>query len=353
MKLAIICDTHWGARGDHLGFLDHFERFHMETFFPEIKARGINTIVHLGDLVDRRKYINYFTASRMRKCFLEPAGEFNTVIIAGNHDVYHKNTNEVNAIRELCAQYPKMQFFDEPCHITFDRTDVLLLPWINNQNKDRSMEMIHDTKALVCMGHLEISGFEYTPGTYHTGSFNASTLQAFNSVLTGHFHHKSDRGNIHYLGSPYQMTWSDYADPRGFHIFDTDTLELEFIQNPEAMFFKIIYDDSKEEDVEQLLKADFSKYTKRYVKILVIKKDNPMSFERLLDKLEKANPFDMQVVENHMNMSFDDDPEILESTQDTFTILRNYIKTLPKEIDKIGLEKLLKTVYDEASLIQS
>ena len=32
--------------------------------------------------------------------------------------------------------------------------------------------------------------------------------------------------------------------PRGFHIlFDTETRELEFIQNPYEMFHKIYYDD--------------------------------------------------------------------------------------------------------------
>jgi DNA repair exonuclease SbcCD nuclease subunit len=49
----------------------------------------------------------------------------------------------------------------------------------------------------------------------------------FELVMSGHFHTKSQKGNITYLGNTYQMYWNDYADQRGFHIFDTDTLKLE------------------------------------------------------------------------------------------------------------------------------
>ena len=66
-------------------------------------------------------------------------------------------------------------------------------------------------------------------------------------MFSGHFHHKSDDGQIYYLGPPYQIYWNDFDDPKGFHIFDTDTRELERIVNPYTLFSKIFYDDIQED----------------------------------------------------------------------------------------------------------
>ena len=53
--------------------------------------------------------------------------------------------------------------------------------------------------------------------------------------------------------------WSDYNCPKGFHIFDTDTRELERIENPLPIFKKLSYDDTKE-NYDNL---DLSSYEKR------------------------------------------------------------------------------------------
>ena len=58
MKIALITDTHFGARNDSLLFLDFFRKFYENIFFPTLKERGIKEIIHLGDVVDRRKFIN-------------------------------------------------------------------------------------------------------------------------------------------------------------------------------------------------------------------------------------------------------------------------------------------------------
>ena len=59
MKICLINDTHAGARGDSLLFNEFFFKFWEGTFFPYLKENNIKQIIHLGDVVDRRKYINY------------------------------------------------------------------------------------------------------------------------------------------------------------------------------------------------------------------------------------------------------------------------------------------------------
>lgn len=351
MKIALLCDTHWGARGDHLGFLDYFEKFHNETFFPVLEKQGIRHILHLGDLVDRRKFINYYTASRLRHSFLDRLNNYKCTILAGNHDVYHKNTNEVNALTELVDGYKTVRVVTEPTEVDLPGTSALYLPWINSENRQRSIELIQKSDAPYCFGHLQLSGFEMHVGSFAEDGLDPKLFSNFEAVYTGHFHHKSSKGNIHYLGAPYEITWSDYSDLRGFHILDLATGELEFIQNPNSMFYKLIYDD-RNSSLEKLLSVDFSKYRKRYVKIILLKKENPYWFETFFDAIEKAEPYDLQVVEDHLNLGIEEDPELIEKAQDTFTILNGYVDKMEGEIDKVRLKAFLRTLYDEASMIQ-
>ena len=54
MKIALITDTHWGARNDSVIFADYFSKFYDNVFFPYIDDHNIKTCIHLGDVVDRR-----------------------------------------------------------------------------------------------------------------------------------------------------------------------------------------------------------------------------------------------------------------------------------------------------------
>ena len=120
------------------------------------------------------------------------------------------------------------------------------MPWINPQNEVYALGMMGETRADTLLGHLEIDGFQMYAGHESQGGLSKVEFQRFDTVMSGHFHHKSDDGQIFYLGCPYEITWSDYNDPKGFHVFDTETRELHRILNPYKMFSKIYYDDSNE-----------------------------------------------------------------------------------------------------------
>ena len=71
MKIALITDTHWGARNDSAIFANFFSKFYDNVFFPYLDEHNIKTCIHLGDVVDRRKYINFKTANDLRENFVE------------------------------------------------------------------------------------------------------------------------------------------------------------------------------------------------------------------------------------------------------------------------------------------
>jgi DNA repair exonuclease SbcCD nuclease subunit len=246
MKLALINDTHAGARGDDPRFNEFFFKFWEGTFFPYLKENNIKHICHLGDVVDRRKFISFVTLNSWRKRFfdvLQTEG-INMDVIVGNHDVTYKNTNEINAMHELFDHYNNINVMIEPRDMEYDGLSVAMVPWINSSNYEQALEFLKTTKSQVVFGHFEIAGFEMDRGNVcHTG-MDKSTFDRFDMVLSGHFHHKSTNGSIHYLGNQYEITWADYNDPRGFHVFDTETRELTFVSNPNRMFHKINYDDA-------------------------------------------------------------------------------------------------------------
>jgi len=143
------------------------------------------------------------------------------------------------------------------------------------------------------------------------------------------------------------MTWSDFDDPKGFHIFDTDTRELTFIQNPYRMFHKVHYDD-QEKSMEQVVNQDFSELEGTYVKVIVTEKSNPYWFDMFIEKLEKAGPIHVQVVEDHLNLDLASDDEIVNEAEDTLTILNKYIDALDVSVSKGKLESTIKDLYSEA-----
>ena len=148
--------------------------------------------------------------------------------------------------------------------VDFDGLGILMMPWICEENYGECMKAIKNTQCQILMGHLEVSGFEQHIGSWSYEGVEAKIFNKFDMAMSGHFHHKSDDGTVFYLGNPYEITWSDYKDPRGFHIFDTETRELEHIQNPYRMFRKFYYDDSNE-SFESLTERDYSEYNNTYV----------------------------------------------------------------------------------------
>jgi predicted phosphodiesterase len=363
VKIALLTDTHAGARADSPVFSDYFGLFYRDVFFPELDRRGITTIVHLGDMVDRRRYLNFATWRAFKSQFFEPAMARNMVCYwaIGNHDTSYKNTNSLNASEAL--MYPNVRVFTEPETITIDGRAILMLPWICNENYDRSIQAIEQTPAVVCFGHLELAGFTMHKGfPPNTTGLSPALFDGFQFVGTGHYHHKSTQGHIHYLGAPYEQTWADYNDPRGFHVFDTDTLELEFIQNPNRLFYRLVYDDSREDfgyiqTFLDALRPDDSRFRDAFLKLVVKVKNNPAWYDMVTDALYKVGASDITVVDESIGEytaavlaegeTAAPVPSLL--LDDTMGLINQYVQeVLPDSPVAPDVRDLLRSLYTDA-----
>ena len=351
MKIAILNDTHFGVRNDSDAFRKYQLRFYDEIFFPDIEKHNIKTLIHLGDVVDRRNFINHQTASIFRKKFFDRLWKhkIDTHIIIGNHDTYFKNTNEVNAIDNLYTTFDGINepfIYTRPKIVEFDGVPILFMPWICDDTKEESMQMLNTAKADLCFGHLEIKGVEMQNGVINEHGNEKADFNRFDKVVSGHFHKHTDDGHIFYCGAQYEMTWSDYQDSKGFHIFDTETREMERIWNPLTIHKKIIYDDKKKD----YLNFDIQPFDNHFIKLIVLNKTDDEMFDKFVERLyNEITVHDLNIIEDYSDIKASVRDDIVEMGEDTVTFLNNYVDQLETDVNKTKLKEYLKSFYIEAN----
>ena len=348
MKIALVTDTHFGARSDSQQFDTYFKKFYDEVFFSELDKRKITQIIHLGDCFDRRKYINFNSLSNCKKYFFEEIQTrgIDMDMIIGNHDTFYKNTNDVNSPSLLLKEYPGIRTYDKAQVVNYDNLQILLVPWICADNYEHTSKLVDSKVATVCFGHLELAGFiMYKGQDAHLGhdGLDPAMFKDFKLVCSGHFHHKHGRGNVQYLGNPYQLFWNDFEDDRGFHIFDTKTLELEFIKNPNTIFEKYYYDDEKEDP----LSIDITRFNSKLIKVIVVNKKDFYKFDKFIEAIYKENPIELKIIEDFSEFESEAIDENID-LEDTMTLLSNYVDSIETDADKERLKGILKTLYVEA-----
>jgi predicted phosphodiesterase len=340
LKIGIITDTHFCARKSSKLFQDYFELFYKNVFFPTLEQYGITTVIHMGDAFDSRKSIDFAGLDWTRRVVLEPLSSYDVHLITGNHDCYFKNSNKVNSPELLLSEYQNIKTYSEPTEIKVGDLGVLLLPWINSENSERSLKMIQKTKYKVVMSHLELNGFSPYKGHIMDSGMDATIFNNFKKVFSGHYHTRSDNGTVYYLGNPYEIYWNDVNDTRGFTIFDTETLEHFPVNNPYRMFYNIYYEDTPHQTF------DIREYENKIVRVIVRKKSNQKHFEKFIDKLYTANVAELKIVENFQVQDIEEF-EAFES-EDTFSILQRYVNESECDLNKNTITNILEEVYKEA-----
>lgn len=346
MKIAILGDTHFGVRGDSLKFHDYYKKFYDNVFFPYLKENNITNVFQLGDLFDRRKFINFNTLALSKQYFFDQiaALELKFYTLLGNHDIFWKESLEVNSTGLVLGEYSQyINLIDKPTPVAFpDGTTIDMIPWICKENQKEVFDFIDESKSDLCFGHFEIAGFPMYKGMVGHHGLSHEMFAKYERVLSGHYHTRSKQENIEYIGTPYEMTWQDYNDPRGFCVFDTETRELEFIRNPYTIHEKITYDD-KNQDPD----ASIVDIKDKYVKIAVVNKSDLYKFDQFINELYTKDAHEIKIIEDFSEFN---DGEISTeiNIEDTMSILSNYVDSVETDENKEELKSVLKELYLEA-----
>ena len=347
MKIAIITDQHFGARKNSKLFHDYFLKFYEDIFFPTLIKEGITTIVDMGDTFDSRKGVDFVSLEWAKNNYYDKLAELGITIhtIIGNHTAYYKNTNDLTGVGLFLREYDNIKIYSEAEEVRIDKTKFLFVPWINSENQEKTFEVIEESDSPCVMGHLELNGFMATRGHFMEHGMDAHVFDKFDRVYTGHYHMRSNKENVFYLGNPYEMYWNDVNDrERGFHLFDTDTLVHTPVNNPYQMFHNLYYEDTP----HQML--DITKYDKKILKVIVRKKSDPKQFEKYIDKLYSSNLAELKIVEN---FDFTEGEEFeADESEDTISLLNRYIQESEVDLDKSVITEILQDVYKEACEVE-
>jgi UDP-2,3-diacylglucosamine pyrophosphatase LpxH len=343
-KAVVLNDTHFGFKGDSTIVNEYFIKFFEEQLFPYIEENKIQYVFHLGDFFDRRKYINFRTLNQVRERILNVFDKLGTEnhIICGNHDTFFRNNNSLNSLNELLGKHNNWNIYSEPSVLNFGPNKeycVALLPWINSENEEQAAEFIRDVPCSVLLGHLELAGFQSIRGVFIDAGYDPNQFAKFEYVLTGHYHVSSKRDNIHYLGTQYQMAFSDVWEKKGFHVFDFATRELQFIENPRKLFFTLDYNE------DQDVKINPEEYKDTFVKIFIKKKTKPAKFEKFIDQFYNAGVAELAIAEEPIQEKTDLDIDI---EKDTLQLLYEEANALTENLDKNFLHDIITTTYQNA-----
>lgn len=340
-KWLLVTDTHAGVRNENEIFFEYQKRLWVK-FFTYAKENGIIRVMHLGDFFDRRTHVHLKTLSFVR-WFETKAREAEIkeiVIIPGNHDILHRNTNEINS-PEYCLDPDLFRIVNTPTEIE----ECVLIPWVNNSNLNEILDVLKTSKKQWCMGHFDIVGCMMHPGTYSEHGLDPSVFKKFHGVFSGHYHSPSKKGNIQYLGSPFELTWNDFNDKKFFYVFDMEHGIIESIQNEESLFFKYNYG-------KETLPYQVKSFGGKFLKVYCDTKEELSNAKLwLLSLSPELQPYDVQIIDRSY---FDEQAEkvmdVAESHKSDTDLFREYVESYTElsDEDKGKVTTSLEKLYSEA-----
>lgn len=358
--IACFTDTHFGVKNFNKEIFIQQIRFFEEQFFPYILANPtIEAVICCGDIFDNRTKIDWFILNLLKTRFFKwfADNEIPLHIITGNHDTYHKSSIEHNSLIETTKQFSYVIPHVIPNSIKVGKYNIGMLPWVVDCT---NIDLPKKCDLLFC--HADIVGMPMMKGITSKEGLDSSTFKAYKMVLSGHYHTNSIKDNVHMVGSPYQLTWNDFNDKKGFYVVD-DNFGYELIENTiNAKFIKLYYDndiitvvgigDSK--DITKTESLDIAR--DNYCRIYVKKADNQLDLESYQSSLQavscNGHKIDMihlaEVVEDFDSDSFDIKFEEGETTQHLIVACIEGM-TFDEEIDKEKLVKLSRELYKEAT----
>jgi hypothetical protein len=224
------------------------------------------------------------------------------------------------------------------------------VPWLVESTEDemkfKNICASETEKFDLCLGHFEIKGFEINKGQFDETGKDHGTFKNFNRVFSGHYHIRSTLGKISYLGCPYQLTWGDYEDKKGIHIYDLDNNTTEFIENTDSpSHVKITINDIVTKNIPIL-----KKIKNNYVKLIIDQKMSDTFLVQAQSKIESLMPRKLEIENTVVDTIDEKEGTYISKTNDPLSFLSEYVDNIEMEdgIDKSDLKKFLNDIYNSS-----
>lgn len=319
-KFILISDTHLGLKSGSPLWHDITLRLFQEIA-DTCARRNIDTIIHLGDFFHNRKNL-YMKTLSVAIDIADMLENVNLWIIAGNHDIFYKSEIDPTSL-DIFRKYENIKIIKETT--TFD--NITLVPWQRDFPKEGD----------ILFGHFEIGGFPINQ-SYIMPEKNRLKLDDFkgwNHVYSGHFHMPSDKGNIKYIGSPYQMSFGDKGD-RGFYIFEDGNLEFtNFTESPKFVTINVVDDKPNHGLSPSEIKGNI-------IKLVYTKDFGRNENNKILEVAQSYSPVQLYT-DFSKNIDAKEEEIREEDIKDNKTIFFEYIDIadIPDHLDKRLVKKIV------------
>ena len=360
---SIISDAHFGQKAHSKGvFLSQMQFFH-EQFFPYLLKNNIKTVFHLGDLTHNRNVIDLWILQELKTQFFSffEKNKITFYTLLGNHDIVYRNSLSHSFPKENLNEFEYVKVIDEPTKVSIGKYTIGLMPWIVDL-KNYSLP----DKCDILMGHFDIQSMPMLTNIMSHEGHLVDEFKSYKHVFSGHYHIKSDKDNIHYVGTQYQLSWNDFDQTKGFYVV-RDNYQFEYIENViTPRFMKIYYKeiagdceirlagDGDERNISKLQAIELAK--KNYLKVFVEKCSNQIEFDRFYDSLliVSKNDYKIEIVNSEEiieDYDFSDFDTSLESETSTVDLIMSYIESMvfTDDIDKQLLLDLSRKEFNLAA----
>lgn len=256
----IISDTHFGVRNSSHEWLgitkDYFQNFFLPLLRRE-KREG-DFVLHCGDVFDSRHSLNLLVMNEAIAIFEEMSKILPVVIILGNHDIYLKNSNEVNSVKIL-KWIPNISVLEEPQVYKVANNKILLMPWRKSVEEEIKCVSSYEADYLFC--HTDVKGLKFNKFTEVEHGLDLSSMDKFKKVYSGHIHYAQEKKNFRMVGCPYQLTRSDIGNEKGIWLVDFERDSETFFKNDRSPnFMKVVFEKVLEMEVEDVNKLFYNNF---------------------------------------------------------------------------------------------
>ena len=349
-RVWFISDTHLGVRNNSNEWIDLIRDYFFNCFFPIVRKnyRKGDILIHLGDYFDSRQSLNL----KVLNLGVEVTEELSKIfedgvyIIAGNHDIWGKTSNEVNSLK--CLKWiPNVNIIEEPESFLISDRSFFFMPWRKDhttENETLDSSLPHD--VLCC--HTDIRGLKFNKYVNIEEGSEISKFSKFGRVYSGHIHYSQKSGNINMVGSPYQITRSDMNNPKFITLLDLNNMEETVFYNEYSPKFKRI---SFNDLLEYTLEEANSFFSNNFIDVMIepgIALGNYLS--NLTDLVNSQRTLNFQLYDPNSSLSLQE--QIIESDGSHFNVMdfiKEYINKT-EEDDRIK-DKLISSFNKLHSLI--
>jgi len=245
MKVALFSDLHIYPHFAMNIFEDIAEKF-LYDLLAYCKSNSISKIIFLGDwfhLKNKIQVPSYLKSYEILKLYKNEGIEI--VFLIGNHDSPLADTNDFSILHSFSDYGNVVPLYD------WEDVDDIRFHYLSYTKELPIFEM--GPKSNILFGHLDVNNFLMDGAFTCTNGFEEERFSDFDYVFSGHFHKHQVRGNIIYVGGPYQQKYSDRFDSKGFIVLDTQTKGWNFITYSAPEFKEI----NADMDDEKLIKGNF------------------------------------------------------------------------------------------------